>query len=70
MRRQIKPDELLPGDRFKPRAGSMAGTCVEVVDVLRGRYSTYRVVVRVIDTVEVGLDYTESLAVDRSEAPA
>lgn len=66
--RQVRPDKILPGDVFTPRGGPHAGRKVEVIDVLRGRYSTYRVIVKVLDPVEVGIDYTTMVNVSRAIA--
>lgn len=67
-RLSVRPDEILPGDRFTPRRGPYSGHKVEVVDVLRGRYSVYRVVVRLLEPVELGVDYNEIVQVERAAA--
>lgn len=61
----ITPDKLLPGDRFKVRGGPYSGHTAQVVDVLRGRYASYRVRVRILSTAEVSLDYTDVVQVER-----
>jgi hypothetical protein len=55
------PDEVMPGDIVIPKRGRYQDIQCEVKDVLRGRYSTYTIlVVPVIPVADRwGVDYTE-----------
>lgn len=64
-RLQVGADELLPRDGFTARGGPWAGLAMEVVEVLPGRYGTYRVVARVREPVVVSVDYSERIEVER-----
>lgn len=67
---QVRPDGILPGDVFTLRGGPYAGKKLEAIDVLHGRYATYRVVARVVDPVEVGIDYAQIVNVSRATPSA
>jgi hypothetical protein len=65
MKLNVKPDEILPGDTFTPTRGACAGRKVRVVDVLQGRYSTYKLKVLPLEPLEHSMDYTEMACVER-----
>lgn len=59
----IAPQQMRRGDRFKHK-----GAEYEVVRTEQGRYSTLRVISRRLSLEDIGLDYQETVEVERDVA--
>ena len=61
--RRVEPADLKVGDRFVPTSGPWAHRHVEVVSVEEPHHGVYRFRARLLDPIEVGIDYSESVVV-------
>jgi hypothetical protein len=57
------PRELQPGDVFRAAGGPYGGHWCKVVAIEPGRYSTYKLRVKIVNTVEVSVDYSQDVEV-------